>query len=102
MPSTHVERGNRDQAQARPAGTRIEAEPTGEARDAGAAPGTAVALGLAFMVLVGALVRFRESGDLADLTGVLFIIVMLVVFALTRVRRASRRQARRRVGGRGA
>ncbi len=102
MPSTHVEPGGHELARARPAAPRADTEPAGEAGDAGAAPGVAVALGLAFMVLVGALVRFRESVDLADLTGVLFIIVMLVVFALTRVRRAARRQARRRAGGRGA
>jgi len=49
-----------------------------------AAPKLAVALTVALLVLGVAFLRFREGGDIEDLAGVLFALVVLVLFAVGR------------------
>ncbi len=45
---------------------------------------------IALFVLGVAVLRFIDSGDAKDLPGLAFAVVMLVFFAVSRIRRASR------------
>ena len=53
-----------------------------------------VAIGLAVMIMTVALIQARKSGELEDLAGALFALFLLVMFAVTRLRKARRRAAR--------
>ena len=63
-------------------------------------PSAAVVVAIALFVLGVAVLRFIESGDAKDLPGLAFAVVMLVFFAVSRIRRASRAGRRKQQASR--
>ena len=60
-------------------------------------PGVAIALAVAFMIAIG-FIRLRNSGNIEDLAGVLFALVVLVLFIVTRKGRRKRSRSGGRAG----
>jgi len=57
-------------------------------------PRVAIALAVAVMMMAIAFIRVRETGNIEDLAGVLFAMIVLVLFVVTRKGRGRRRSAK--------